>query len=381
MGIYVHIPFCLRKCPYCGFYSRPEKCPGEIDAYAERLIGEIKAAASVYGPRRADSIFIGGGTPSLLGPETVGRILEALREGFDITLDAEISMEANPGTLGCPGEKDGRADTARLRGYLDAGITRLSMGVQSFDDSVLRTLGRIHDAEEAERSFLAAREAGFDNINLDLMFGIPGQTVKQWEKTLERTIRLDPEHISFYSLQLEEGTPFFEAFEAGRLTELPDEEDRAMYHRAIRLLKDAGYRHYEISNAAKPGFECRHNLKYWTLTDYLGIGDSAASYMDGIRFTVMDGEKRDVHVNTEFDDMSEYTFTGLRLTRGILYSDFRRRFGIGFREAFADRWGELEEFFRSGALIEYVTNEGEPANLVITEKGIDISNRIMEVFV
>ena len=380
MGIYVHIPFCVRKCPYCGFFSRPPGDRGEIGAYVSRIIREIKAAASEYGvlpdgsgPRRADSIFIGGGTPSLLEPEQVSDILSALRAGFGITPDAEISMEANPGTLG--------QDGARLSGFLAAGINRLSIGVQSFDDRVLRTLGRIHNAEEAERTFRAAREAGFDNINIDLMFGIPGQTAGQWDRTLRKAAELDPEHFSFYSLQLEEGTPFFEAFETGRLTELPDEEDRAMYHHAIALLKRAGYHHYEISNAAKPGFECRHNLKYWTLAEYLGIGDTAASYIDGTRFTMMDGEKTEVHVNSAFDDMSEYMFTGLRLTRGILYSDFRRRFGMSPEEAFADRWAELDEFFGSGALERRVTNDGERSALLITEKGIDISNRIMEVFV
>ena len=380
MGIYVHIPFCLRKCPYCGFFSRPPESRTEVNDYVRRIIGEIKAAASEYGvlpdgsgPRRADSIFIGGGTPSLLEPEQVSDIISALRAGFLITPDAEISIEANPGTL--------EQDRAKLAGFLAAGINRLSIGVQSFDDRVLRTLGRIHNAGEAERTFRAAREAGFDNINIDLMFGIPGQTAGQWDRTLRKATELDPEHISFYSLQLEEGTPFFEDFEAGRLTELTDDLDRAMYHHAIALLRNAGYHHYEISNAAKPGFECRHNLKYWTLTEYLGIGDTAASYIGGTRFTMMDGVKRDVHVNSSFDDMSEYMFTGLRLTRGILYSDFRRRFGMSPEEAFADRWAELDEFFRSGTLERRVTNDGERAVLLITEKGIDISNRIMEVFV
>ena len=373
MGIYVHIPFCLRKCPYCGFFSRPPESRAEVNSYVGRIIREIKAAASVYGPRRADSIFIGGGTPSLLEAEHISDILSALRSGFVITPDAEISMEANPGTVD--------SDGAKLSGFRAAGITRLSIGVQSFDDRVLRTLGRIHNAEDAGRTFRAAREAGFDNINIDLMFGIPGQTMVQWAKTIAKAVELDPEHISFYSLQLEEGTPFFEDFEAGRLRELPDEEDRAMYHRAIAELKKAGYHHYEISNAAKTGFECRHNLKYWTLAPYLGIGDTAASYMDGVRFTMMNGEKTDVHVNSAFDDMSEYMFTGLRLTRGIAYSDFRRRFGMSPEEAFYDRWSELDEFFASGALERRVTNEGERSSLLITEKGIDISNRIMEVFV
>ena len=222
--------------------------------------------------------------------------------------------------------------------------------------------------------------------------------MKQWTDTLEKAIALNPEHISFYSLQIDEGTPYYKKFMAGDFDELPEEVDRDMYHTAIRILKDAGYKHYEISNAAKPGFECRHNLKYWTGQEYIGFGDSASSYIradaiadgskaiessyiGGMRYTMMNGEKTDVHVNSKFDDMSEFAFTGLRLTRGINYGEFKSRFGIDFRDAFFDRWNDLREFFDSGALKEYVSNEGEPTSLVITEKGIDISNRIMAVFV
>ena len=219
------------------------------------------------------------------------------------------------------------------------------------------------------------------NINLDLMFGIPYQSMEDWVNTLEKAISLNPEHLSVYSLQIEEGTPYYESFMAGSFDELPDEVDRAMYHRALEILKSAGYKHYEISNGAKVGFECRHNLKYWTGEEYLGFGDSSSSYVNHCRYIQMNGEKQDYHENTLFDDMSEFAFTELRLRSGLSYSAFYRRFGMSPREAFADRWEELREFFDSGALIEYVTNEGEPASLVITEKGIDISNRIMAVFV
>lgn len=391
LGIYIHIPFCVRKCPYCGFLSAPVCDEAEFAAYKARLVDEIKSYE--VGPgndalrRTVDSIFIGGGTPSIMPAEYIAEILLVVNNKFYVTSDCEITMEANPGTL-----------TEEKLFQLGTKINRLSIGVQSFDDEVLRTLGRIHTAEEAVEAFKMARSAGFTNINIDLMFGIPQQTMKQWTDTLEKAIALNPEHISFYSLQIEEGTPYYKKFMAGDFDELPEEVDRDMYHTAIRILKDAGYKHYEISNAAKPGFECRHNLKYWTGQEYIGFGDSASSYIradaiadgskaiessyiGGMRYTMMNGEKTDVHVNSKFDDMSEFAFTGLRLTRGINYGEFKSRFGIDFRDAFSDRWNELSEFFDSGALKEYVSNEGEPTSLVITEKGIDISNRIMAVFV
>ena len=372
LGIYIHIPFCVRKCPYCGFYSHPLENAEELRIYKDRLIKEINDFCTARGdnPKRTvDSIFIGGGTPSLMPTDYIDEILSVINNSFHVTRDCEITLEANPFTLG----------TVPLANF--PAVNRLSIGVQSFDDGVLKTLGRVHTAREAEEAFVSARAAGFDNINLDLMFGIPGQTLGQWTKTLEKAISLNPEHISFYSLQIEEGTPYYKRFMDGDFDELPEELDRDMYHTAIRMLKAAGYKHYEISNAAKPGFECRHNLKYWTGQEYIGFGDSAASYINGVRYTMMDGEKTDVHVNSKFDDMSEFAFTGLRLTRGINYGEFKGRFGIDFREAFSDRWDDLAEFFDSGALKQYVANDGTPASLVITEQGIDISNKIMAVFV
>ena len=423
LGIYLHIPFCVRRCPYCGFYSQgldvtSSRLPEE---YRQRLLASIRHYGDPQGFRVADeeskqqeagfslrehqvdSIFFGGGTPTLLPASAFAEILAAIRENFRVSADCEITTEANPGTI----------DREKLRELKQAGVNRLSIGVQSFADPVLKTLGRIHTAAQAEEAFYAAREAGFDNINLDLMFAIPGQSRGQWIRTLEKAIALAPEHLSFYSLQIEEGTPYYRDWEAGKLRETDDVTDRAMYHDAIRVLEENGYRHYEISNAAKPGFECRHNLKYWQGEEYLGVGDSAASYLlrrdqalrgeqsagepgtglpvaeleknrpvlRGVRFTEWQGTLTDVHFNSEFDDWSEYAFTALRLRQGLDYGSFRGRFGIGFREAFADRWGELDEFFAAGYLKQYVTAEGQPTRLVLTEAGIDISNRIMAVFV
>ncbi|MBO4236029.1 MAG: radical SAM family heme chaperone HemW [Firmicutes bacterium] len=397
IGIYIHIPFCVKKCLYCGFLSAPFTDETELIAYKDMLVSEIEACyvATECGESRSvvDSIFIGGGTPSVMPVECIAQILSVVNNKFYVTKDCEITIETNPGTL----------DAQKLADYSRMGINRLSIGVQSFDDDVLKILGRIHTAKEAVEAFKMARSAGFININIDLMFGISGQTMEQWNSTLKKAIELNPEHISFYGLQIEEGTPYYERFMAGDFDELPDELDRDMYHTAIGMLRSAGYKHYEISNAAKPGFECRHNLKYWTGQEYIGFGDSAASYIRidesagscnteertgaasvyivGMRYTMMNGEKTCLHVNSKFDDMSEYAFTGLRLTRGINYRAFKERFGIDFREAFADRWNELTELFESGVLIEYVSNEGEPVSLTITEQGFDISNRIMAVFV
>ncbi|MBP3815835.1 MAG: radical SAM family heme chaperone HemW [Firmicutes bacterium] len=385
LGIYIHVPFCIRKCPYCGFYSMPigrgeedengRYTISDIQVYKDKIIRDIKGFGAIYSlGRKVNSIFFGGGTPTVLKGEDLTEILSQIYLSFDVLTDCEITLEANPGS---------QMDETKLRELLRAGFNRISIGVQSFNDNVLSTLGRIHNSAEAEAAFKAARQAGFENINLDLMFGIPGQTMKQWEDTLRKTISLNPEHISFYSLQLEEGTPYFKLFEEGKITELSDDLDRAMYHGAINMLKSAGYKHYEISNASKPGFECRHNLKYWTLEEYLGIGPSASSYIDGKRFTFdYSGEGySENHQNSNFDNMSEYTFTGLRLTGGIDYGSFKSKFGADFREVFSDRWKELEEFFTAGFLKEYVSIEGIPMGLRITEKGLDVSNKIMSVFV
>ena len=377
LGIYIHVPFCIRKCPYCGFYSKAvggsfDVHGEEYKVYKDKLIKSIKEYGEVSMGKTVDSIFFGGGTPTVLRAHDLIGILGEIKDAYAVPEDCEISVEANPGTV----------DKEKLKKMVDWGFNRLSLGIQSFDDDVLKTLGRIHTAKEAEEAFLMAREAGFRNINLDLMFGIPGQSVSTWVRTLEKALSLRPEHISFYSLQLEEGTPFFKKFEAGELQELPDVVDREMYHFAIRMLKDAGYHHYEISNAALPGFECRHNIKYWTLNEYLGFGPTAAAFSAGYRRTMDEDQvETDFHHNSDFDNMSEFVFTGLRMTRGINYGEFRARFGIGFEEAFAECMEELEEYIRDGFVRRDVDAEGNRMSIRLTEKGIDISNQILSLFV
>lgn len=382
LGIYVHIPFCVRRCPYCGFYSNACGRNGyddELNEYFEALSEELirrkdEFAESYY----VDSVYFGGGTPSLAAPGLIRGLIDRIAGEFHVTSDCEISMEANPGTL----------TPERLKGYKDAGVNRLSIGLQSFDDSVLKTLGRIHSAEDFVRSYENARDAGFNNISIDLMFGVPGQTREIWQETLGRTLELQPEHVSFYSLQIEEGTPFYDQYKLGDMVPVSDEEDREMYHDAIRMLAESGYAQYEISNAALSGKECRHNMKYWTFRDYLGIGASASSFIDGVRQTdpgdgYMDYVRcgcpemylSENHENSLFDNAADYMITGLRLTSGVSEEDFRERFGKSIWELFPDAMKELKPFLSEGDIVR------EDGRMYITEKGLDISNKIMTAFV
>lgn len=364
LGIYIHIPFCLAKCKYCGFHSIGGADQETMAEYMDSLINDIVEYGRVYGEEYiVDTIFIGGGTPSILPSPYIGEILDCVRDVFHVTEDAEISMESNPKTL----------TFENLLAYRRFGVNRLSIGAQSLNDDCLTSLGRVHTAADFRRNFIMAREAGFDNINMDLMFAIPGHTMEVWEETLDEAIALGADHISFYSLQIEEGTPFYEMYRRGEFDQVPDDIDREMYHRAIAKLKAAGYEHYEISNACKPGRQCRHNLKYWSMEDYLGIGSSASSYMKGIRFA--EEPVMEFHENTFEDETSEFVFTGLRKTCGIRFDDFERRYGKKFWDVFGDRREELAPYFDGGYLIE--TEEG----LSLSEEGFDISNVIMACFV
>lgn len=368
LGIYIHIPFCHSRCNYCGFYSNAiSDCRGYdkiLQDYMLHILEEIKDKGAKYRNKYlVDTIFIGGGTPSVMPSKQIKCILEKIRECFFISTELEITIEGNPESL----------DHENLSKYIEVGVNRLSIGVQSFDDNTLHKLGRIHLSKEAKEKFFLARNLGFQNINLDLMFGLPGQTIGIWERTLEEAIKLKPEHLSIYSLQIEEGTQFYREYIKGELDVMTDDLDRKMYHNAIKKLKLAGYRHYEISNFAKPGKECRHNLKYWSFEDYLGIGDSASSFINGIRFTEKPNEE--FHINDFWDNVGEYMFTGLRKVEGISKTQFFEKFGKEFWDVYGDRKKEMETFFKSGTLIE------EDDRLKISEDGFDISNNIMAVFV
>ena len=372
MELYLHMPFCVRKCAYCDFLSFPSGAKTQR-MYAKRLMEDIGVMGKRYGEIPVETIFIGGGTPSVPDSGLIVEIMEHVRHAFHVADGAEISMEANPGTV----------TREKLTDYRKAGINRLSFGLQSANDRELKLLGRIHTWAEFLESFTLARECGFANLNIDLMSALPGQTCESWKETLSRVTDLDPEHISAYSLIIEEGTPFGERYgsEEGRKL-LPDEDsEREMYHETKRFLKDCGYERYEISNYAKPGRECRHNIGYWTGVPYLGLGLGASSYLDGCRFTVNPDMKQyleekpgmftDIEKLTKKDMEEEFFYVGLRMTAGVSLSEFERRFGISAKEVYP---GLMETFVKEKA----ARFEGDC--FVLTDYGLDVSNYIMAQF-
>lgn len=365
--LYIHIPFCIRKCRYCDFLSFP--CDQEDrDAYLEALIREIEVTGTTV-EEEVSSVFIGGGTPSMLPASQMERILTAVREAFTLTKDCEISMESNPGTL----------TEAKLRAYHQMGINRLSIGLQSTEDALLKRLGRIHNYQQFLENYQAAKEAGFTSLNIDLMSGLPGQTLEMYEETLRKVTALSPQHISAYSLIIEEGTPF--AMDPTVEEDLPDEEtERQMYAMTDRILKEAGYHRYEISNYAKEGFECRHNKGYWQMVPYIGMGLGAASYYKGARFTNTDDyekyiakpftdyEKRcEYQLLTEKDQIEDFMIFGLRMMEGVSVREFRSRFGKEMKEVYPK---VLADYLQMG----YLTIEND--HLQLTSEGISVSNRI-----
>ncbi len=327
--------------------------------------------------RIVDSVFIGGGTPSMLSAADLKRMMDALKSNFHVTEDAEITIEANPASL----TRD------KLDAYLASGINRISIGIQSFDNHSLRLLGRLHDKNEAFQTIQMARKAGFDNINIDLMFGIPEQSVKTWLDTVRQGIFLGPQHVSLYSLELEKGTPLYQdVYEKRSLFPIPEIIDREMYHEAIALLKQAGYRHYEISNTAQAGRESRHNLKYWSYEEYLGFGPGSSSFFQGKRFKNFDNMNRyidaikhkqlpaDESTRENYSDLEEmgiYVFTGLRKAEGISLTDFRQRFEVDLFSVYDP--GILR---RHKGLINLYDNQ-----LYLTDAGMDVSNKVMAEFV
>ena len=372
MELYLHMPFCVRKCAYCDFLSFPTDQETQ-NLYTRRLREDIDAMGKKYGDIPVDTIFIGGGTPSVPDSALIVGIMEHVRKAFHVAEGAEISMEANPGTV----------TREKLTDYRRAGINRLSFGLQSANDRELKLLGRIHTWAEFLESFHLARECGFTSINIDLMSALPGQTRESWKDTLKRVTDLNPEHISAYSLIIEDGTPFGEKYgsEEGRKL-LPDEDsEREMYHETKRFLRDCGYERYEISNYAKPGRACRHNIGYWTGLPYLGLGLGASSYMDGCRFAVNSDMKQyleekpgmftDVEKLTKKDMEEEFFYVGLRMTAGVSLPEFERRFGVSAKDVYP---GLMEMFVEEKAAVF----QGD--RFVLTDYGLDVSNYIMAQF-
>ena len=372
LGLYVHIPFCRAKCSYCAFVS--QVCdPSVQHSYVAALCREITAAGGDFSVP-ADTVFFGGGTPTLLPAADLARILQALRETFSLTENAEISLEANPGTV----------DVASLKLLRQAGFNRLSLGVQSFDDQVLRGIGRIHRAAEAAQAVGMSRSAGFENISMDLMFGLPRQSLDSWRETLTRAVSLEPDHISAYGLKLEEQTPLALLVASGQAALPAEREEEAMYDWLNEFLPQQGFSRYEISNYARPGRECRHNLKYWRYQPYRGFGVAAHSFNGIARFAnteelsryiarIEAGESAEEFRETldEPDRMAEYVFLALRTTAGLSAMDFEVQFRRSFTDYFAVAIAELK---KSGML----TNEKEQWRL--TEKGLKLSNQAFVKF-
>ena len=376
IGLYVHIPFCMRKCRYCDFLSFECHDDRALSQYADALCREIGARYEEWPYRVVDTVYIGGGTPSILPAEDMKRVMDCIRDNFTIDENSEITIEANPATL----------DDNKLETYLEAGINRISIGVQSFDNSILNLLGRVHDKNDALNAVRMAKKAGFKNVNVDMMFGIPGQTFKMWRDSLRQCIFLRPEHISLYSLQIEEGTQFHKMMENGTLEPTADSVDRTMYHDAIDMLVHAGYNHYEISNGALPGFESKHNLKYWSYKDYLGLGPGASSFIGGHRFKntssvleylnyIKQGlppvKPEDVEHYTPREEMGVFVFTGLRKTEGFDIRDFEDTFNIDFFDVY-----DPSIITRMRGLIEM-----NGFVMKLTDKGLDVSNKVMAEFV
>ena len=393
LGIYIHIPFCIQKCRYCDFLSAPSDAVTR-QRYVESLCREIAQFpdAKKY---ETVSVFFGGGTPSVMDPDQIGRILETVRNRFRMNTagkaeaaggGVEISMECNPGTVSFSSLK-------RLRA---AGINRLSIGAQSADNGLLSHLGRIHTWEDFLEQYGAAREAGFDNINIDLISALPGQSPAAWEDTLLRASALKPEHISAYSLIIEEGTPFFslyheederraagEEIPADRRKLPTEDEERLMYERTVSLLGEAGLARYEISNYARPGFECRHNKGYWERRDYAGFGLGASSLLGGgtlrsrnvtdlTRYLADPFEKEETQVLSLEEQMEEAVFLALRMDKGLNIKDFNDRYASSYGRTFDELYGPLTENLAQQGLIRI-----KNGYLRLTERGIHVSNYVM----
>ena len=395
--VYVHNPFCVRKCPYCDFYSITDRSLAE--SYYKAAMAEARFWAE-FGKKAVssddggpDTVYFGGGTPSCVPADLVCKLLETITDSFGIGPDAEITLEVNPASFT---EEKGRA-------YLKSGFNRLSMGIQSLDDAILKTLGRLHDSKGALTSLDSAFEAGFTNVSADFITGVPGQTVEGMLKDLQTVLGKGVKHISTYSLMIEEGTLFFERYK-GNIEELvPPETDRAMYHAVRGFLKDNGLIPYEISNSAVPGFESRHNTAYWDGRDYFALGAGAHGCLNSVRFGHYDnvesyiksaGTIKEAEVSRLLglggdvldsiegllyceerlgleDKMREYPFLKLRTTKGIDVAEFERRFGKGFEEVFA---GELKSNVEKGLLMI------DGSHIALTERGLDFANLVMEDF-
>ena len=370
LSLYIHIPFCKQKCFYCDFPSYASIDYLKSD-YVEALCKEIEEKAIKY---KIKSIFIGGGTPSYLETEEIIKILNSINK-LDLSEDIEFTMECNPGAL----------KEEKLRAMLNGGVNRISMGLQAVQNSLLKDIGRIHSFKQFEENFNLARQIGFKNINVDLMFGLPNQKVEEWKESLETIARMNPEHISAYSLIIEEGTAFYKLWERNKLILPSEEEEREMYVITKNILKNYGYHQYEISNYSKVGSECYHNKVYWKSDEYLGLGSASTSFIDCKRIKNIENVKDyidkinsgedvidDIYVNTLEDNMEEFVFMGLRMIEGINVNEFNKRFGVTIE-------GIYKEVIDKNINKKLLVLEND--RLRLTEKGIELSNSVMSDFI
>lgn len=372
ISLYIHIPFCAQKCLYCDFPSFARK-DHLRKAYIDALNKEIISFKEKHNNLEINTIFIGGGTPSVLEAKELEILLSEIVK-LNISKDVEFSMECNPGNL----------TEEKLNVMKKYGVNRISMGLQAKQDSLLKGLGRIHNYETFKENFLLAKKVGFNNINVDLMFGLPNQKVSEWEETLREIISLEPAHISAYSLIIEDGTAFYNLYESDKLKLPSEEEEREMYHLAKIILEENGFKQYEISNYYKEGMMCRHNLAYWNMDNWIGLGSAAASYVNGKRIKNISNvedyieainEKKEaieeVINNSQNDNMEEFMFMGLRKIKGIKESEFEERFNMNIN----DVYGEIINKYEDEKLL--IKEEGR---IYLSEKGIELSNIIMADF-
>ncbi|ASY52303.1 radical SAM family heme chaperone HemW [Clostridium perfringens] len=372
ISLYIHIPFCAQKCLYCDFPSFARK-DHLRKAYIEALNKEIISLREKHNNLEINTIFIGGGTPSVLEADELECLLKEVAK-LNMAKDIEYSMECNPGNL----------TEEKLEVMKKYGVNRISMGLQAKQDNLLKGLGRIHNYKTFKENFLLAKKVGFNNINVDLMFGLPNQRLNEWEETLREIISLEPAHISAYSLIIEEGTAFYNLYENDKLKLPTEEEERKMYHLAKKILEENGFNQYEISNYAKEGKECRHNLAYWNMDNWIGVGSAAASYINGKRIKNISSvekyinsinEKREaveeIINNSKNDNMEEFMFMGLRKINGIDENEFKNRFSMNINDVYGEI---LNKYIDEGLLIR------ESGRIFLSEKGIEISNIIMADF-
>ena len=369
LGIYVHVPFCRSKCQYCDFYSIPSRDNELLEKYIDAICDHIRETGALAPGYKVDTIYFGGGTPSYLGADALATILTVIRRSFDVDVNAEITFEANP---------DSVSDTL-LKRMRSEGFNRISLGVQNDNDELLKKLGRPHDYAQVVNAVQRIRKAGYKNLSLDLMYGLPGQSLNAWKDTLERVMTLVPDHISCYALKIEEGTPLYQYREH---MDIPDEDTQAdMYLSAVEILKGKGFRQYEISNFSKKGLYSRHNMKYWTGGEYLGFGPGASSDFAGKRFTIVrdlnqycEGIKHNGEVLSEMEQIQtreragEYLMLRLRTTTGIAREEYERSFLLSF--------DPIEEYLEKARTYGHAVQNDED-RWRLTPKGFLISNSII----